>query len=438
MAGKALVLGAGRSGRGAARLLLQEGWQVTVVDERVDVAPVSGGDIRLVAGCRDLPAEPFGLAVVSPGFRPDHPWVRALREKGVPVQGELDLGWKRAAGTKVAVTGSNGKSTAVKWIAATLERTGREVRVAGNCETGPSMSEAAAAHSRADWWVVEVSSFQLEYASEVRPDYSLVLDVHPNHLDRHGSLSRYAAIKLSLAEATRRGGTAVVPAGLRERLNQREMFRVVTFGSDGEPADFVYRAGGVVAAGSGEEIPLQGTLWSDPRRGRGAAAVIALLVAAGIEPREAVSVFRGLPPLPHRMEMVGVFGGVRVVDDSKATNPAAAAAALEAVEGRVRWIAGGRPKQKDFTELREVAAAKAAAVYLYGEAAEAMRRQLNGTVRCRVFHRLEEAVEAAWEEAMPGETLLLSPACASFDQFEDFARRGEEFVAQVKRLAKEV
>ncbi|HIE11713.1 MAG TPA: UDP-N-acetylmuramoyl-L-alanine--D-glutamate ligase [Kiritimatiellae bacterium] len=443
MVKRALVLGTGRSGRAAARLLASQGWQVVLADEdgRIDALRLErelGEGTQVSAGYQDLPSGPFDLGVISPGFRRSHRWLEDLRRRGIPLVPELELGWGNIRGPVVAVTGSNGKSTAVQWIAAVLREAGRSPRVAGNFEAGPALCEGVLTSPQADPWVIEVSSFQLEHANELRAEAALILDIHPNHLDRHGTMEEYLKVKLRLAGGVAHDGVVVLPESLRSRVRTLYPGRTISFGSDGEPADFIFRDGMVVPRGGQGAVSLAGTQWDDVIRGRGAAAVIALLVEMGIGCEQAADVFRRLPRLPHRGVEVGVFDGIRVIDDSKATSAAAAAAALYSAGRRIRWIAGGRPKQTSFGELRKQVCGRVAAAYFYGEAAGRLERDLAGSVPAHTFMAFADAVAAAWKDARPGETVLLAPACTSLDQFPDFAERGRVFVQQVKRLAKEM
>ena len=440
---RALVLGTGRSGRAAARLLVSQGWQVVLADEddRVDGVRLQrelGDGTEVCTGCHDLPSGPFELAVISPGFKRSHRWLEGLQRRRTPLVGELELGWRYIRGPVIAVTGSNGKSTAVQWIAAALREAGRSPRIAGNFEQGPALCEGVLTSPWADPWVIEVSSFQLEHSHRLRAEAALILDIHPNHLDRHGTVDEYVRIKLRLAQAVVPGGVLVVPESLRQRVRALYGGKTVSFGSDSEPAEFICSNGMVVRRSGEEAVSLAGTQWDDAVRGRGAAGVIALLAEMGVGCREAVDVFRRMPRLPHRGVEVGVFGGIRVVDDSKATNVAAAVAALRGTGQRIRWIAGGRPKQSSFAELREHVSGRVAAAYCYGEAAGLLERDLAGSVPVRAFTSFSDAVTAAWEDARPGETVLLAPACTSLDQFPDFAERGRAFAQLVKKLAKEV
>jgi UDP-N-acetylmuramoylalanine--D-glutamate ligase len=397
-------------------------------------------------GCRHVPAGPYDLVVVSPGVSPAAPLMAEADRLGVPVIGELELGWSRWRGRTLAVTGSNGKSTMVKLCHDSLKRAGRSAVIAGNY--GPPACDAALG-ARADWLVLEVSSFQLERARALRPDVGVLLNVHPNHLDRHGTMESYAAIKARLFDRIERREARIVHD---EALSACGSLRTAspgctTFGA-GATADFRYAAGDVTWNEAGPARTANGTL--DVCRGRSicvaqtvfgndvlgltAAAAAAAMCACGVDPRCVTDAAQSFEPLPHRMQEQGAARGVRFVDNSKATNLAALAASLRMIDGPVRLIAGGLLKEGALESVRPALGGRVRAAYLIGKAGPAMAEAWQSDVPCRLCGGLEEAVDRAWREAAPGDVVLLAPGCASFDQFRNFEDRGNVFCGLVERI----
>jgi len=440
-ASHALVLGLGVSGEAAARLLARQGHAVTVVDaaataelrSRAERLSARGIAVHLNAG--ELPETGVDRCVVSPGVPMTTDWVRQLRARGVPVLSELEFGWAQGISRVVAVTGSNGKSTAVKFLVEALQSAGARAAAAGNY--GPPVSALVLDAERWDWLVVEVSSFQLEGVERFRPDVGVLLNVHPNHLDRHVSYDEYFALKCRLFAATGEDDACLVPEALLPAVRARSggRGRWTTFGT-GPAAEFRWNRGWVEHRRA--RYDFRRTYFDTPTRGDSVAALVAAAEACGIDPRFLEEVAPRFVPLPHRFRTVLRVRGVTFIDDSKATNLAALRAALDAAARPVRVIAGGVPKEKDFDTLKEILAEKATGVYLIGEAAQAMFSAWSKSVYCVACGTLERAVARAWSEAKRGDTVLLSPGCASFDQFRSYRERGKRFAGLVHDIAKEV
>ncbi len=434
-ASRVLVVGLGASGEAAARLLRAEGRDVVVADAgasaalqgRADVLRALGMEVHLHAWT--TPDGPFDEVVASPGIAPGSPLLRPWMERGIPVVSELELGWsRRPAGCRVAaVTGTNGKSTAVKLLAEALGQAGHRAVIGGNY--GPPACRVVREAASAGWLVLEVSSFQLETVRAFRPDIGILLNLQPNHLDRHGTMAAYAAAKARLWACTTPEDVQITAeteaAGWRAAVSGRG--RWVTFGP-GAAADYQCRDG-MIRAGVRPVADLRGTYFDNSILMCAAAAVAAAVEAAGAPGTALERAARAFQPLPHRLQTVAVRRGVRYVDDSKATTVEAMMAGVRMSGPRVRLIAGGRAKESDFGRAKDVLAAHVAKVYLIGEAAEAMRDAWNDAVPCRMCGTLAAAVEAAGGEAQSGEVVLLSPACASFDQFRNFEERGDCFAA---------
>lgn len=433
-----LVAGLGASGEAATRLALGEGAAVVAADSadtpalrpRAEALRALGAEVRL--GRPDWPGGRVDRVIVSPGVPSDSPWHREARRLGIPLQSELEFGWSRRAGRAAAVTGSNGKSTAVRLLTDCLAAGGFRAAAAGNI--GTPVCEAVAAGQGKDWLVLEVSSFQLETCFELRPDLGLLLNVQPNHLDRHPDFETYRGLKFSLFGRQGPADLALLPGDLAEAVRAAcpdARGRILTFGGPGDPAPAVRYEPGRILGAWPRPVSLSGTPFDNEVLGPAAAAVAAAAAFCGAGPAAMESALRDFRPLPHRMEPVGEFRGVRFIDNSKATTLAAMMASLRMISGPVRLIAGGLPKEADWSAAGLLLEARARGVYLIGQSAETMAAAWSGRAPCARCGTLEAAVARAASEAEPGETVLLAPACASFDQFRSYSERGERFASAV-------
>jgi UDP-N-acetylmuramoylalanine--D-glutamate ligase len=348
--------------------------------------------------------------------------IATARERGLPVLGEVELAWRLIANEFVAVTGTNGKTTTTELIGHIHRDAGRPVAVAGN--VGTALSSLVGRLAQDATVVCEVSSFQLEDAVEFAPEGAVLLNLAPDHLDRHGTFEAYSAAKLRVFAHQGNDDVAVAPLGLGiEDLGG--CARRVCFG-DGPQAELSDRAGQLwwddeplIAV---EEIPLRGL-----HNRRNAMAAAAICLARGIEPDAVRSGLRTFAGVEHRLEELATIDGVLYVNDSKATNVDSTLVALASFEAPIHLILGGQGKGEDYSPLRAPVAESCAGVYLIGEEAGRLEAVVGGE-RCET---LERAVDAAVAAAQPGEVVLLSPACASFDQFEDFEARGRAFKEMV-------
>jgi UDP-N-acetylmuramoylalanine--D-glutamate ligase len=384
-----LVYGLARSGEAAGAALEGRGDEVIRVDKRLG----NEDDLCLLDGVE--------LLVKSPGVPGERPLVEEARRRGIPVWSELELGWRLLApgATRfVGVTGTNGKSTTVELLGAIFRAAGEDVAVAGNIGT-----PLTAVKSGVGWVVCEVSSFQLEDVHELALDIAVLLNLEPDHLDRHGTFESYRAAKLRIFE---RAGVAIVPRG------------------SGLP--------GVKFAGD-DPLPAEPLIRGAHNRENAAAAVAAARVA-GIGVEAIAEALRTFPGIAHRLEPVGEIAGVRYVNDSKATNVAAAIRGLQAYAGEpVHLILGGSLKGESFAPLAAAIGPNVVSVHLVGEAAPELQEAI-GT-RAHDDEALAVAVSHAAAEAEPGSVVLLSPACASYDQYDNFERRGEHFKRLVAALS---
>jgi UDP-N-acetylmuramoylalanine--D-glutamate ligase len=348
--------------------------------------------------------------VKSPGVPGDSPLAAGARARGIPTWSEVELGFRLLSNPFVAVTGTNGKTTTSELLGAIFRAAGKPVAVAGN--VGTPLTSLVGAIPDDAWIVCEVSSFQLEDIHEFRPHVAVLLNLEPDHLDRHGSIDAYRAAKLRIFENQGEEDAAVVPVGFDEVPGRA---RRIEF----EPSD---------------ELPAKPLIPGAHNR-ENAAAATAAARALGIEDARIAQALETFPGVAHRLEPVAETGGVRYVNDSKATNTAAARRAVAAYDEPLHMILGGSDKGESYTELALDMAGRVRRAYLIGETAKEIATALElAGVDHELSGDLETAVRSAAKNARPGEVVLLAPACASYDQFRDFEERGEAF----KRLVAEV
>ena len=383
---RAIVYGQARSGRSAAERLREAGDEVVVVDRALG----NESDLALLDGA--------GLLVKSPGVPGEAVLVAAARERGIPVWSEVELGYRLLGEARlIGVTGTNGKTTTAELLGAILRAAGRDVAVAGNVGT-PLTSVRGA-----DWVVCELSSFQLEDVHELACEVAVLLNLEPDHLDRHGTFDAYRAAKLRIFE---RAAAAVVPRGVGLD-NSYLPVTVIEFAAD-------------------DELPAEPRIRGSHNR-ENAAAATAAARAAGVADGAIAAALVSFPGVPHRLELVGERDGVRYVNDSKATNVAAARRALAAyADEPVRLILGGSLKGEEFEPLADAIGPNVRSIHLIGEAAPVLAAVL-GRLDPYTDGDLATAVAHAAQLASPGDVVLLSPANASYDQFENFERRGDAF-----------
>jgi UDP-N-acetylmuramoylalanine--D-glutamate ligase len=401
-AGPYLVVGLARSGLAAAHMLREHG-EVLACDRGRPELP-SGFPAALDSDGVEL-LDRAAVVVKSPGVPGQAPVIAAARARGIPVMGELELAWRLLPNRFVAVTGTNGKTTTVELLGAIWREAGLAVAVAGNVGT-PLASLVGNLEAEATL-VCEVSSFQAEDSVELAPDTALLLNVSEDHLDRHGTLEAYRDAKLSLFARQHAGQLAVAPTGFELPGRARRI-------EFGDPRELPLAP---------EEIRLRG-----PHNLENAMAASAVALSNRVPAAAVASALRGFAGVPHRLEEVGTVAGVLYVNDSKATNVASARRGIESFDAGVHAILGGSLKGSDFRGLRPAVAARCRACYLIGEAAAQLAGDLEDTgVALRMSGDLETAVRDAAAAAQPGEVVLLSPACASYDQFRDYEARGDRF-----------
>jgi UDP-N-acetylmuramoylalanine--D-glutamate ligase len=405
---RALVLGLARSGRAAALALAARGVEVVAADRSAgaDAGRLADAGVEVLLGTEEESlVHGVELVIKSPGVPGASPPVAAARARGVPVWSEVELGYRLLHGNPlIGVTGTNGKTTTTELLAEILRAAGRRVEVAGN--VGRALTDVAEEIEPGTVVVCELSSFQLEDVHTLACDVALLLNLEPDHLDRHGTFEAYRAAKLRIFERAR---AKVVPHGS---------------GLDG------------VAFAADDPLPAEPLIPGAHNR-ENAAAATAVARTFGIDDAAIAEALRTFSGVPHRLELVRERDGVRYVNDSKATNAAAAARGAAAYgDAPLRLILGGSSKNEDFTTFARELPATVRSIYLIGESAGDLAAALDAAGR--VYEHagdLETAVTRAAAAAEPGDVVLLSPASASYDQFDDFEHRGNAFRRVVEALA---
>lgn len=447
-----LVIGLGLSGAAAARLLIARGARVTAMDNsdtpalRAEAVELRDLGVRVELDLRLPPAGQFDFAVVSPGVALDSPLVKELRQREIPVIGELELGWQQAVCLNISVTGTNGKTTTTELVEHLLTHCHKRTLAAGNI--GRPISSVTEATRQLDYLTLEVSSFQLETIRFFRPAIAVLLNITPDHLDRHHTMADYARAKARIFENQQPFDWAIVQS---EALAMLRTFgvkipsKLITFSANNRRADIhldrsllISRIEGWV----GPLLDLEKTRLRGPHNAENVMAALAIGRVLRLPLEEMVAAITSFQPGAHRCEFIAEINGVQFVNDSKATNLDAVSKALQTMpasqpgEPNVLLIAGGRDKGLDYHDLGPLLAQRVKHAILLGETREKLRASWSLFTPCTLADSLLEAVNEAVRIAAPGDIVLLSPACASFDLFRDYRHRGEVFrqaVAQLQR-----
>jgi len=434
---RVMVIGLGVSGRAAACFLAGRGATVVMTDRRPDLAreQMPPGELRL--GAED-PAWLRGvdLVVTSPGVPPTSPLMREAAALRIPVIGELELGYRFVRAPIVAVTGTNGKSTVTVLLGAIFRAAGREPFIGGNLGT-PLI---AAANESFDVAVVEVSSYQLETIERFKAAVAIHLNLTDDHLDRYHDLAEYGRAKARIFENQEQGDWAVLNRDDPEvwKLAHTVRSRAFSFGltrPERKPA--IWCESGALAFDDGDRggrIAMNRFRLPGAHNLSNAMAAAAAALVMKVEPEVIERALAGFSSLPHRLEFVRAHLGAEWIDDSKGTNVGAVVEALNATPSPIILIAGGMDKGGDYAPLRAPLERKVKLLILLGAAREKMRKALAGATTIECVAALPEAVRLAAAEATAGDTVLMSPACSSFDQFKDYAERGRVFQELVRAL----
>jgi UDP-N-acetylmuramoylalanine--D-glutamate ligase len=442
-----LVLGLGKSGLAAARLARREGARVTIADAKTEAqlgpARSRAREIGARVHAGGHPASlltDVDLVVVSPGVPGDVELLAAARENDLPVWGEIELAARYCHGRVIGITGSNGKSTVTAMTGGILRGAGIAGGTGGNLDT--PFCDLLEHDTEDAVHAVELSSFQLETIEAFLPDVAVILNLSPDHLDRYRSVDAYADAKARILEAQTRDDAAILNAddlpserfrrAVRGQLYLFSTEREVERGAFVRKGELILRTDADdVALLSVQDLPIPGT--------HNQANALAAALACSLVGCPADAIRRGIRDyraLPHRLERVTTVDRVVFFNDSKATNPASTARALASFKpGTVHLILGGRDKGSDWTELLPLVSRNASQVLLVGEATEMLRDLLGDDANVVECGTVPRAVEAAFETARPDDVVLLSPGCASFDQYRNFVERGEDFRLAVQKLS---
>ena len=448
-----LVLGLGLSGKAAAELAIQRGAEVTVLDENSGGALAerkAGLEARNAAVHLDWNQEswpaPVDLAVISPGVSPGSVLGRLAAALDCPVVSELEYGFQHAPCPVLAVTGTNGKSTTVELVNHCLKHAGYNTVAAGNI--GVALCDVVQKHGALDFLVVEVSSYQIEGIKTFNPLAAALLNLSPDHLDRYRTTEEYYRAKMPIFSNMNSRERVVLRRDLLDMPLVAQSLPPgaavpVTF-SSGDDADSKFfladdgtlgmrcADGGVAALCHRSELRVKGR-----HNIENVLAALGLIHAAGLDVWKAVPGAKTFPPNPHRLELVAVHEGIQFVNDSKSTNPDSLIRAIEAVgeelSGKILLLAGGLDKGLEFDAVKPHLAGKVREVFLIGRSRDVLAELWGGIVPCKKYASLANAFDAALESAENGDTVLLSPGCASQDMFRDYAERGEHFCELIRR-----
>jgi UDP-N-acetylmuramoylalanine--D-glutamate ligase len=444
---KVLVVGLGKSGLAAALFLRRRGAQVTVSDVRSaealakEIPSLIEAGIMVEAGGHGLLTfRRQDLIVVSPGVPLDTPELAQVKSFGLPVIGELELAARFLKGKTLAVTGSNGKTTTTTLLGEILTAAGLPTLVGGNI--GVPVVAMLDSSTDETWSVLEVSSFQLETTQQFHPSIAVILNITPDHLDRHGSFENYARIKERIFASQTAEDCLVLNADNTpcEEAATRAVARVYWFsiehpvpqGAWLEDGQVIYRA--QKGAAKEKVMPSRGIPLKGAHNIENVLAAVVAARLAGVTAEVIRRAIENFKAVEHRLEYVATRTGVEFYNDSKATNVDATAKAIAAFRGGIHLILGGKDKNSDYTQLADLLRQRAIAVYTIGAAAAKIESQLRGVISIHSCETMDKAVAAAAAAARPGEVVVLAPACSSYDQFENYEQRGKVFKQLVREL----
>ncbi len=438
-----VVLGLGTSGQAACRLLVEQGATVTAVDSadsaalRAEAEALRTLGVAVTLGCATAPEGAFDLAVVSPGIATSSALVRGVTQRGVPLIGELELGYQQSRCLTIAITGTNGKTTTTELVARMINHCHRKTIAAGNI--GLPVCAVAAQTHELDFLTVEASSYQLETTQYFRPSVAVLLNITPDHLDRYATMADYARAKARVFLNQQPFDWAIIQSEALAQLHAlgvKVPSKLITFSATSRMADLFFDRGLLVSRLDDWCGPLlnmeQGQL-RGPHNAENLMAALAVGRVLRLPLAQVIEALQSYPAAAHRCELVAEINGVKFVNDSKATNVDAVRKALltmptgERGEPNILLIAGGKDKGLDYHDLGPLLAQRVKHAFLLGETREKIRAAWGLFTPCTVVDTLLEATLEAARKAVPGDVVLLSPACSSFDMFQNYQHRGEVF-----------
>jgi UDP-N-acetylmuramoylalanine--D-glutamate ligase len=442
---KISVLGMARSGIAVAQLLSRKGAEVFVSELKPEkelenqIAQLKTLYIDFEVGAHtDKILEDKDFIVISPGIPPDIPILKKAEDLGIPIFSEIEIAFWLSQSTIVAITGSNGKTTTTYLVGEILRQDQKECRVAGN--VGVPFSSVVEEVSERGIIVLEVSSFQLEKVEEFRPKVATILNITPDHLDRYPDLKSYQEAKLRLFENQTEEDFAVLNADdpISPSFSSYAQARKIYFSTKKDVEEGVSVRGENLVLknknGEMEIISIKDIAIKGPHNLSNAAAACAMAFALEIDTSSMARALKEFKGVEHRLEYVATIDSIRFINDSKATNVDSVWYALQSIDEPIILIAGGKDKGGDFTKLRELVKSKVKKLILIGQAKEKIKKALGDLVDTVEAETLEQAIKLGFEKGQPGDTVLLSPACASFDMFKDFEDRGKKFKLAVHTL----
>lgn len=438
---RVLVVGMGISGQAAVNLLLSKGAVVYAYDQnphkKDELSQLWAG--QPVKFCCDTSIiENIDLCVISPGVPPNVSVVETCRANGVPITGELELAARFISRPVIAVTGTNGKTTVVSMIHHILLQCGYASDLVGNVGTAVSDLVLQNKSDGDDPVVMEVSSFQCETIEQFHPVITVITNLAPDHLDRYASVKDYYDAKFLLTKNQHANEALWISSGVEGNIPGWVQSCVKRFALSLESVEGLYCVEGSFVLRDGDKcIRHPGSSFSNalPQKQRNALAAVGACISFGVPLAQAVDALQSFKNLPHRLEFVEEVNGIRCYNDSKATNIHAMHAALQSVSAPIRLIAGGRGKGESLEPVKELIAKKVAAVYLIGESADLFADAWKDITEIHLESSIEDCVNHALRDGQPGDTLLLSPACASWDMFQNYAERGDCFRQAVKEYS---
>lgn len=444
---KVLVVGVGASGVAACRFLHGRGAKVLAIDEREELSSealeLRDLGVHVLPGVRVMPSESYDFAVISPGIPLDGPLMRQIKRRRIPFFGELELGYQHSLCLNIAISGTNGKTTTTELISKVLSHCNRSTIAAGNI--GLPLCAVVEKTKQLDFLTLEVSSFQLESIRYFRPSVAVLLNITPDHLDRYSSMKEYIRAKGRLFLNQQQFDWAIIQSEALAQLKAQRIgipAKVITFSAHDSNADIYWDRGLIISRlpdWRGPLLDMDHCHLRGPHNAENMMATLAMGRTLRLPLEQVVAALKEYRQAPHRCELVAEIDGVQFINDSKATNLDALLRALQSVspgagnQPNVWLLAGGKDKGFDFHDVGPILTQRVKRAYLFGEAREKIRAAWSLFTPCTGVNSLLEAVTEAARNAVPGDVVLLSPACSSFDQFRNYQHRGEVFRAAVER-----